>query len=105
MRAVNGSSLSDYKASSSVTVLGTPTVSVKAASGSVTVSWGGVKGAKSYYVYRKTAGGSWQRIATTTSIKYTDKSAKKGVSYTYTVRAVSGSSLSAYKSSAGVKAR
>ena len=105
VRAVNGSSLSDYKASGSVTVLGTPTVSVKAASGSVTVSWGGVKGAKSYYIYRKTAGGSWQRIATTTSVKYTDKSAKKGASYTYTVRAVNGSNLSTYKSSASVKAR
>ena len=105
VRAVAGTSLSDYKASSSVTVLGTPSVSVQNALGGVTVSWGSVKGAKSYVVYRKAVGGSWQRIATTTSIKYTDKKAKKGVSYSYTVRAVSGSSQSAYKASGSVKAR
>lgn len=105
IEAVRGTAVSQKGVSGTVTRLSTPSVSVKAGTGSVTVSWGSVKGAKSYVVYRKVAGGSWQRIATTTSIKYTDKKAKKGVSYSYTVRAVAGSSQSAYKASGSVKAR
>lgn len=80
----------------------TPSVSVQNALGGVTVSWGSVKGAKSYVVYRKAAGGSWQRIATTTAVKYTDTKATKGALYSYTVRAVAGTSLSDYKASSSV---
>ncbi|HIW14323.1 MAG TPA: InlB B-repeat-containing protein [Firmicutes bacterium] len=105
IEAVRGTAVSQKGVSGTVTRLSTPSVSVKAGTGSVTVSWGSVKGAKSYNVYRKAAGGSWQRIATTTSVKYTDKKAKKGTTYSYTVRAVSGSSQSAYKASGSVKAR
>jgi fibronectin type 3 domain-containing protein len=62
-----------------------------------------VTGASKYYVYRKTASGSWSKIATTTSTSYTDKTAKKGTTYYYTVKAVSGSYLSSYTSSKAVK--
>lgn len=54
----------------------------------INVSWNKVDGAQKYYVYRKTSGTSWRRIAEVTSISYVDKTAKSGSTYTYTVRAV-----------------
>ena len=105
IEAVRGTAVSQKGVSGTVTRLSTPSVSVQNALGGVTVSWGSVKGAKSYVVYRKAAGGSWQRIATTTAVKYTDTKATKGATYSYTVRAVAGSSQSAYKASSSVKAR
>ena len=54
----------------------------------INVSWNKVDGAQKYYVYRKTSGTSWSRIAEVTSISYVDKTAKSGSTYTYTVRAV-----------------
>lgn len=57
----------------------------------ILVSWNGVSGASGYAVYRKTAGGSWSTIGTTTSTSYTDKSGlKNGTTYYYTVRAYRG---------------
>ena len=56
----------------------------------VTVSWKAVSHADGYYVYRKTSGSSW-KILTQNSINklsYTDTSAKPGIKYYYTVRAV-----------------
>lgn len=54
----------------------------------INVSWNKVDGAQKYYVYRKTSGTSWSRIAEVTSTSYVDKTAKSGGTYTYTVRAV-----------------
>lgn len=54
----------------------------------INVSWNKVDGAQKYYVYRKTSGTSWSRIAEVTSTSYVDKTAKSGSTYTYTVRAV-----------------
>lgn len=54
----------------------------------INVSWNKVGDAQKYYVYRKTSGTSWSRIAEVTSISYVDKTAKSGSTYTYTVRAV-----------------
>ena len=54
----------------------------------INVSWNRVDGAQKYYVYRKTSGTSWSRIAEVTSTSYVDKTAKSGSTYTYTVRAV-----------------
>ena len=67
----------------------------------ITVKWGAVKGTTGYYVYRKTANSSWVRIAAvggTNSTAYLDKTARKGTTYTYTVRAVYGATTSAYNS-------
>jgi fibronectin type 3 domain-containing protein len=80
-----------------------PTPSVSKTSNGIKTSWSKVTGASKYYVYRKTASGSWSKIATTTSTSYTDKTAKKGTTYYYTVKAVSGSYLSSYTSSKAVK--
>lgn len=54
----------------------------------INVSWNKVGDAQKYYVYRKTSGTSWSRIAEVTSTSYVDKTAKSGSTYTYTVRAV-----------------
>jgi fibronectin type 3 domain-containing protein/GH25 family lysozyme M1 (1,4-beta-N-acetylmuramidase) len=80
-----------------------PTPSVSKTSSGIKTSWSKVSGADKYYVYRKTASGSWSKIATTTSTSYTDKTAKKGTTYYYTVRAVSGNYLSSYTSSKAIK--
>ena len=67
----------------------------------ITVKWGAVKGTTGYYVYRKTANSGWVRIAAvggTNNTTYLDKTAQKGVTYTYTVRAVYGATTSAYNS-------
>ncbi len=58
-----------------------------------------VKGTTGYYVYRKTASLTWVRITVvggTNNTTFLDKTAKKGTTYTYTVRAVYGSTTSAY---------
>ena len=59
---------------------------------SIRVTWEPYENAKSYYVYRKTAGGSFQRIAWVqdlTDLSYTDKTAVTGTTYYYTVKAAS----------------
>ena len=74
------------------------TSAVSSTSG-ITVKWGAVKGTTGYYVYRKTANSSWVRVAAvggTNNTTFLDKTAKKGTTYTYTVRAVYGATTSAY---------
>ena len=63
------------------------------------VKWNPVKGATGYYVYRKTGSSGWAKVGFMTGVNNTtfvDKTAKKGVTYTYTIRACSGATLSAY---------
>ena len=65
-----------------------------------------VTGATGYVVYRKTAKGSWSRIANIKSgstTSYTDTKASKGVTYTYTVRAYNGSTMSSFNSTKSAK--
>lgn len=65
----------------------------------VKFTWKKVSKATGYYVYRKKVGGGYSRIATVKSgstVSYTDKSAKNGTSYAYTVAAYNGVSVSAY---------
>ncbi len=65
----------------------------------VMLSWNKCAGADGYYVYRKTASGSWLRIATVTgnaNVTYLDTAAKSGQTYTYTVKAFSGQYHSTY---------
>ena len=66
--------------------------------GGITVAWGKVSGAYKYRVFRKTAGGKWQRIALTTRTSYKDTTCVGGTKYTYTVRCVGedGSYTSSY---------
>lgn len=71
-----------------------------AASG-VVVKWAESSNAAGYYIYRKTPGGKWRRIANVTdknTISYTDKTvkSKNGKKYIYTVKAYQGSHVSQY---------
>ena len=101
VRAYYGSYLSSFVANGyAVRRLTTPTLkSVTSSKSGVTFTWGKVAGATGYNVYRKTGNGGWQKIATvkgTSTVKYLDKTAKKGVTYKYTVRAYYGTSTSYY---------
>lgn len=100
VRAYNGGTLSSYVSSGVITkYLSVPKLSkISSGKSGVTLNYGAVKGAKNYYIYRKTSGGSWKKIATVAGNKtyYLDKSAVKGTKYAYTVRAVNGKYLSYY---------
>lgn len=59
-----------------------------AKNGGATISWSKVSGADGYYVYRKTANGSWKKLTKTSSLSYTDTSSRvNGTEYFYTVKA------------------
>ena len=66
----------------------------------VKLQWNKITGASGYKIYRKTANSGWgEAIATVkgnSAITYVDKTAKKGVTYTYTVRAYNGNTKSGY---------
>ena len=60
---------------------------------------------KKYVIYRKAANGEYEKIKSLNSSKltYTDKNAKKGVKYTYYVKAYNGILFSAASSKVSVK--
>ena len=73
--------------------------SVKSYKTGIKFKWETVTGASGYYVYRKTGSGDWKQLAKVTdssTSSYFDKTAKKGKTYYYSVRAYSGSYKSAY---------
>lgn len=97
--AVNGKSSSTYVAKSLV-YFAAPKLTVGNNGSGVSLSWNKITGAKSYYLYRKSADGkSWERISTVTKTSYTDKNVSAGKTYTYTIRAYNGSVLSGYNTS------
>ena len=100
VKAYSGKTTGSYKASKTLMYLKAVKLS-SATSGKtgITVKWGKVTSAKGYYVYRKTGSGSYKKIATVKSgstVKYLDKSAKKGTTYTYYVKAYNGSFKGSY---------
>ena len=99
VRMYNGSNTSAYYENKSIVYLKAPTLSgVSNSATGVTVKWSKVAGAKGYYVYRKTTGG-WSKVGTVNSgstVSFTDKTAKSGTKYTYTVKAFNGSSYGTY---------
>ncbi len=93
VRACRGSYTSNYESGESIKYLSAPDMkSVKNGITGVKVTWNDVTGANSYIVYRRGGGSGWEKIAVTKSTSYTDKTAKKKVTYRYTVKAASGSS-------------
>ena len=81
--------------------------SAKAVNGGIQVTWQKAANAAKYNVYRKDASNTvWRVIATVTGTSYTDKSAKAGVKYSYTVRGVAadGKTLSPSYNKTGVSA-
>ena len=107
VRACNGTTMSDWHNSKTVKHLSNPAVtSASKTSNGINVKWSKVTGATGYVVYRKTAKGSWSRIANIKSgstTSYTDTKASRGVTYTYTVRAYNGSTMSSFNSTKSAK--
>ncbi len=67
----------------------------------VSVTWGAVKGSLSYNVYRRAAGQSnWTLLANVKTTSYKDIDVANNQFYKYTVRAVSGSTLSYFNDGA-----
>ncbi len=62
----------------------------------VKLSWNKVSGAEEYRVYRRTAGGSWKLIETTSRTTFVDGSVRNNSYYVYTVRAVRNGWFSGY---------
>ena len=64
--------------------------SAKVSGSTIVVTWQAANGAAQYRVYRKDAANpKWKGIANVTGTSWTDKTAKTGVTYTYTVRGIS----------------
>lgn len=108
VKASNGSVYSAYNTSGAkIKFVSAPILSSATSSKSgITFKWKKVSGATSYNVYRKTGSGSYSKIATIKSgstVSYLDKTAKKGKTYTYTVRACNGSYVSSYKTGISCK--
>ena len=82
---------SGYDASGkSITYISAPNLtSVSASNEGVQIKWGAVTGAQNYKVFRKTENGGWTVIGTTAYTNFTDLTAIKGTTYSYTVRCVS----------------
>jgi len=71
-------------------------------SSGVKVTWGKVTGADSYRIYRKESGGTYKKLADTTSTSYTDKTAKSGKRYYYVVKAENEAGFTEKSASKGV---
>lgn len=78
----------------------------------VTVKWEKVKGAKGYYVYRKTKKGEWKKLADISQDKakskkqnrfsFVDRTVKRNKTYRYSIRAYNGKAKST-RTSKGLK--
>ncbi len=96
VRAYSGGYLSAYT-SQYITRLTTPSgISVSNIKSGVQVKWNAVTGATSYQVWRKTPGGSWARVGSTSDTTYISTGVSSGNTYIFTVKAAYGSSVSAY---------
>lgn len=100
VRAVNRPTVGGYN-TKTIERLKKPVVkSAKSTKSGITINYSKSTGADKYRIYRKLNGeDEWTRIATvkgSSTVSYTDKTAKKGKTYRYTVRAYSGSYKSAY---------
>ncbi len=111
VRAINGKSKSSYIESDGMIFLSVPQVKIANNSSGLKVSWGKTDGAKAYTVYRSelnTKTNKWTSWKTLTSDvegtkkSFIDETAKSGVTYRYTVRAVNEKVRSAYKASASL---
>lgn len=108
VRAVNNAGSSAYnKAGVSVKYLSAPKLTAKAAARKVKLSWKKTPGAAGYVILRKEKGGSWKDLRTIKNgktVSFADKKVKKGVQYSYRIKAYSGKTFSAV-SSISVKAK
>jgi len=106
IRAYNGSKSSNYSSVKSVKIIGNakPKVTVKVSGTKMTVKWNYIKNANGYYVYRRTIGGEYKKIADTNNLLYKDTSiVLLGKKYQYKVVPYIKNSGKRYLGSAGTK--
>lgn len=109
IRAVSSKGKSKYGSTAYETIrhLSAPKLEkIKSTKSGVTIYWDDVKGASKYLVYRKTGSGDYKLIKTVSggsTVKYLDKTAKKGKTYTYKVYAGYSDYKSSYKSTLSIK--
>ncbi len=91
----------------SIRFVGTPKLTaIKSTRAGVTLSYSAVAGCDGYFIYRRLPGGSWTRLAVlkgATRVSYTDKTAVKGRTYVYTVRAVDSGVAGSFYSGSVIK--
>ena len=97
VRAYNSTGGSGYVSSSRIMRLLQPEATVSNIPGGVRIKWNEIAEAESYNVYRKIGSGSWKLLSNETDTTYLDTTAESGTSYTYTVLAKNGSTLSSNK--------
>ncbi len=107
VKAKNEAGLSSASSSKSILYLADSTLKTPTSTKSgVKLTWSKVTGAEGYVVYRKTGDGSYSKLATvkgSTKVTYTDKSAKKGKTYTYKIKAYKSKTTSAYSNAKKIK--
>ena len=96
VKAYNGNVLSGYT-EASILYIKAPVVTVRKSAQGVKLSWKKSAGVKKYIVYRKTPTGKYRAVKTVTAktLSWTDKTAKKGQTYYYIVKAVNNKTYSA----------
>ena len=107
VRAVVGKVKGGYTASSSIIYLAQPILKIENAANGITGKWASIAGATGYTIYRSEYNtstkkwSSWLNLGTTkaTAKSFTDKTAKSGVTYKYTIRAINGKLKSTYQDS------
>lgn len=89
----------DIRRATPITRLATPSYKVSNYQTGVMLNWNAVSSATRYEVYRITGNSSsWNKIATTTSLKYIDRSVRSGESYKYKIKATADSAESDFSS-------
>ena len=102
IRAVNGTGYSAYDINKRFTIqyITAPTAVATNIVDGVNISWGGVRGATKYAVYRRQGGYStWYLVDYTEGTSIRDYDVENGIYYVYSVRAYNGSGYSAYNGS------
>ena len=96
VKAYNGNVFSGYT-ETDILYIKAPVVTVSKSAQGVKLSWKKSAGAKKYIVYRKIPTGKYRAVKTVTAktLSWTDKTAKKGQTYYYIVKAVNNKTYSA----------
>lgn len=97
--AVENKNKSAYETTKSNIFLSEPKVTAaKNTTKGIKVYWNKISGAEKYRVYRKVNGSKWAKVKDVSASKlaYTDTNVVAGAKYNYTVRALSGKSISSH---------
>lgn len=106
VKAVSGTYKSGFVSSDALRFLRAPIVTPINGQTGVRVTWTKSGCSSGYYIYRKTSSTSWTRIAEVSgsnTLYYTDKTAKSGTTYYYTVKSFYDGKTSAFNSSDALK--